>query len=77
MPTDLLEKLAEVPVPPAPSAQVFDREIHRRINRRLVAGQVADLLTRGFIFAIGHFSKAVLGLVRLTLTGKLEPPKDR
>ena len=77
MPTDLLEKLAEVPVPPAPPPQVFDREIHRRINKRLVAGQVIELVSRGFVFAIAHFSKAILGLVRLTLTGKLEPPKDR
>jgi hypothetical protein len=77
MANDLLEKLAEVPVPPAPAPEVFDRAIHRRINQRLLVGQMVELVSRGFVFAIAHFSKAILGLVRLTLTGKLEPPKDR
>ncbi|HEY2827572.1 MAG TPA: hypothetical protein VGJ04_08235 [Pirellulales bacterium] len=76
MATDLLEKLADLPVPPAPPPLVFDREIHKRINSRLIVGQTLDLLLRGFGFGIAHFFKAVLGLIRLTLTGKLDAPKN-
>ncbi len=76
MPTDLLERLAELPVPPAPPPQVFDREIHKRINSHLIVGQILDLLIRGFAFAAAHFAKALLGVVRLTFTGKYEEPKN-
>ena len=76
MPIDLLEKLAEVPVPPAPPPKVFDRAIHERINSRLIVGQIFDLLIRGSAYAVLHFAKAVVGMVRLTLTGKLESPKN-
>ena len=76
MPTDLLEKLAELPIPPPPPTQAFDRAIHKRINSRLVVGQFFDLLLRGFGFCFVHFAKALLGLVRLTLTGKFESPKN-
>ena len=77
MAMDLLEKLAEVPVPPAPPPKVFDRAIHRRINDRLIVGQVLDLTLRGFGFAALHFTRALLGLVRLTFTGKFDTPKSR
>jgi hypothetical protein len=78
MPTDLLEQLAELPVPPAPPPQVFDRAVHQRINSRLIVGQILDLLLRGFGYAIAHFAKAVFGLMRLTVTGKLpEVKQDR
>jgi hypothetical protein len=76
MPIDLLEKLAEVPVPPAPPQQVFDRGIHKRINSRLIVGQVLDLLLRGFGFALLHFGKAVLASFQFTLTGRMETPKS-
>jgi hypothetical protein len=76
MPTDLLEKLAELPVPPAPPPKIFDRAIHQRINSRLIVGQVFDLLLRGFCFGAVHFIRPLLGLIRLTLTGKLESPKN-
>jgi hypothetical protein len=74
---DLLEQLAELPVPPAPPPAVFDRGVHERINSRLIVGQVGDLLIRGSAFGFVHFAKALGGLLRLTLTGKLETPKNR
>jgi hypothetical protein len=76
MPIDLLEKLAELPVPPAPAPQAFDKGIHERINSRLIVSQTADFLLRGFGFGVAHFSKALLGVVRLTLTGKFEALKN-
>jgi hypothetical protein len=77
MPTDLLEKLAELPIPPAPPPKAFDRAVHRRINSRLIVGQMFDLLFHGFGFAIVHFAKATLGLLRLTFTGKLPVKKEQ
>jgi len=76
MPVDLLEKLAEIPIPPAPAPKVFDRAVHQRINSRLLVGQILEFLFRGCGFAIMHFGKAIIGAVRLTITGKLETPKD-
>jgi hypothetical protein len=76
MPTDLLEQLADLPVPPAPPPQTFDRAVHSRINSRLIVAQTSDFLLQGFGFAAAHFAKALLGLLRLTLTGKMEGPKN-
>jgi hypothetical protein len=76
MATDLLEQLADVPIPPAPPQQQFDRAIHRRINDRLIVGQLLDLTLRGFGFAAVHFSRSLLGLLRLTFTGKFDAPKS-
>ena len=79
MPVDLLEKLeklAEIPIPPAPPPKAFDRAVHERINSRLLVGQILEFVFRGCGFAIVHFAKAIIGAVRLTITGKLENPKD-
>ena len=79
MPVDLLEKLeklAEIPIPPAPPPKAFDRAVHVRINSRLLVGQILEFVFRGCGFAIVHFGKAIIGAVRLTITGKLENPKD-
>jgi hypothetical protein len=78
MATDLFEKLAELEVPPPPEADHFDRQLHDRVNRSLVAGQLVDLATGGLPWAILHFSRALLGLVTLTLTGRYDTkPKNR
>ena len=77
MSTDLFQRLAELPVPPAPAAPRFNRQVHERLNRRLLAGQFADLAVRGFGFATWNLAKAAGGFLRLTLTGKFEPgPND-
>jgi len=77
MATDLFSRLAELPVPPAPAAPRFNAALHQRLNKRLVAGQLADLAVRGFGFAIWNMAHAAGGLLKLTLTGKFEPgPND-
>lgn len=77
MAMDLLEKLAELPVPPPPAQEQFDRAVHGRINQRLLVGQIIDFFLRGCGFAALHFAKAVAGCLRLTITGKFEAPKNR
>jgi len=77
MATDLFERLSELPVPPPPAAPRFNAALHQRLNKRLVAGQLADLAVRGFGFAIWNMAQAACGLLKLTLTGKFEPgPND-
>ena len=79
MPVDLLEKLeklADIPIPPATPPKVFDRAVHERMNSRLLVGQILEFMFRGCGFALAHFAKAIIGAVRLTITGKLETPKD-
>jgi hypothetical protein len=70
MPRDFLEELAEVPVPPVPVA--FNRALHERLNRRLLAGQMLDLGLRGMGYTLAHFARAVGGMLMLTITGKFE-----
>ncbi len=76
MSIDLLEKLAELPVPPAPPPQTFDRAVHQRINSRLIVGQMSDFVLRGSAFGIAHFAKATLGLLRFSFTGKFPEQKN-
>ena len=70
MPRDFLEELAEAPVPPVPVA--FNRALHERLNRRLLAGQMLDLALRGMGYTLGHFARAVGGMVMLTISGKFD-----
>jgi hypothetical protein len=74
MPSNLFERLAELPVPPPPTG--FNAALHQKLNNRLVAGQLLDFATRGLGFAMWNIAQAAGGLVRLTLTGKLEPRSD-
>jgi len=71
MSRDFLEMLAEAPVPPVPAT--FNRAVHERLNRRLLAGQIVDLGLRGTCYALSHFTRALAGFFMLTLTGKFEP----
>ena len=70
MAPDLFEQLAEVEVPPPPAA--FDSQLHDKENRTLVATQLADLLVRGFPWAIAQFTRALLGFLAFTVTGRYE-----
>lgn len=70
MPPDILDQLGETPVPPPPKQ--FDSLVHERLNRRLTVGHVADLAFNGFPYAALHFGRALLGLIALTTTGRME-----
>lgn len=78
MATDLFEQLGDMEVPPPPEAGEFDRQLHDRVNRSLVAGQFVDLAARGMPFAAVHFSRALVGLLAVTLTGNYDnKPNNR
>jgi hypothetical protein len=70
MPRDFLEELAEAPVPPPPDT--FNRALHERLNRRLLAGHILDLALRGIGFCVVHFARALAGFFALTVLGKYE-----
>ncbi len=71
MPRDLLAELAESAVPPPPPT--FERSLHERLNQRLVVHQVLDLILKGSGYTIWHLACGLVGLLRLTITGKFEP----
>ena len=48
----------------------------QRLNKRLLAGQLVDLVLRGFGFAMWNLAKAAIGFFKLTFTGKFEPGPD-
>ena len=67
---DPLEKLAllEVPEPPAE----FDRQLHERLNQRLIVQHVADLVLRVMPWAIFELGRAAVELFGFTLTGRFD-----
>lgn len=70
MPRDFLEELVEAPVPPLPDT--FNRALHERLNRRLLAGHILDLALRGVGYCLMHFARALAGFFVLTVLGKFE-----
>ncbi len=70
MASNLLEQLAEVEVPPPPDH--FDKQLHARVNRTLVAAQFVDLAVSGLPWALLQFAKAFVGLIAFSLTGRYE-----
>ena len=76
MASNLFDRLAESEVPPPPAQ--FDAQLDKRVNRRLMETQLLDLMLVGLPWAFVHFSRAVVGLIALTITGRFDSnPKDR
>ena len=70
---DLLERLTQLKVPPAPKS--LKRDVHHRLNRTLLVQQLCELAIYGVLYACGHMLRGLLGLVAYTITGKY--PIDR
>ncbi len=75
MATDLFERLADLDVPPPPAQ--FDTQLHERVNRSLVLGQLMDLFFGAVPWAVVEMSRALFGAALFTLTGRYEKPKRR
>jgi hypothetical protein len=67
---DLFEQLAERDVPPPPVD--FDRLLHSRLNKHLVALHVVEFAFRVVPYGMALLGRAVLGFVQVTLTGRHE-----
>jgi hypothetical protein len=73
--TNLLEQLADLEVPPPPAH--FDKQLHERVNRSLITWQLVDLAVNGLPWALLHLTRAVVGFVSFTLTGRYDrKPKN-
>jgi hypothetical protein len=75
MATDFLEQLAQMDVPAVP--EHFDRQLHQRMNRSLLAQQLLDLAASGLPWAAAHFLRALLGAVIFSVTGQYPDDKPR
>ncbi|MEX2113931.1 MAG: hypothetical protein WD845_12145 [Pirellulales bacterium] len=75
MAPDLLERLAQTEVPPPPDT--FDRQLHDKVNRTLLITQFVDLFLVGMPWAFLQFSRALLGFVAFTVTGRYEPKSKK
>jgi hypothetical protein len=67
MADDFLQRLAELEVA-APPAE-FDRQLHDRLNHRLMVQQFLDLLVRGMPWALLHFGRAIVELCVFSISG--------
>jgi hypothetical protein len=66
----LLDSLAGYDVPPVPDE--FTEQIHRRLNRALLATHLVDLVVGGVPYLAMHFLRGVGHLIMATLTGRFE-----
>ena len=73
MPTDFLEQLAELDVPPPPAK--FGDDLHDRLNRSLTTQHVVDLGLKALPSAAFEFIRAVIGLLTFTVVGKFPESK--
>ena len=75
MATDLFDHLAEDNIPEPPDS--FDQEFHARLNRTLLTVQTFEICIGALPCLLQHFSQAVLGAIRLTMTGEYERNEKR
>ena len=66
---DLLESLAEVDVPPVPTAPEFSAGVRRKLHPRLLAAHVAGFALLALPWAAVQFLTVVLAAVRYSVTG--------
>ena len=72
---DFLDQLAELEVREPPSN--FDRQLHERVNRTLLAQHIFDLFVGGIFWSSFHFLRAVIGWVVFTITGRYNEREKR
>lgn len=70
---DWFEQLAEQDVPPMPVD--FDQGLHEKVNDSLLGVHYVELVCRAAPYALLHFTLAMIGALRYSLTG--EYPNDR
>jgi hypothetical protein len=72
---DFLEQLAELEVREPPSN--FDRQLHERVNRTLLAQHLIDFFLGGIFWSTLHFLRAAVGWVIFTVTGRYQERDKR
>jgi hypothetical protein len=74
MPQDVLEQLAELEVPSKPVD--LQRDVHKRLNVRLLSLHLVDVALRALPYAFVCFSEALAGLVSFSATGRYPKQGD-
>ena len=70
MPNDLLDLLSRDDVPKSPRG--LSKQVHDRLNPRLLALHLAEFAVAVVPFAFFHFLKAMAGAFVFTLTGDFQ-----
>ncbi len=65
---DILEQLAELEVREPP--RDFNRRLHQRVNRTLLAQHLFDFFLGGIVWSTFHFLRAAFGWLLYTITGR-------
>ncbi len=65
---DVLEQLADLEIREPP--RNFNRRLHQRVNRALLAQHLFDFFTGGIAWAACHFLRAAFGWLLFTVTGR-------
>jgi len=66
---DLLEKLADVSVPPVPAAKTFIAGVRRKLHPRLLAVHIVEFAFGAMSCAVLHLFEALFGAMEYTLRG--------
>jgi hypothetical protein len=66
---DLLDRLADVAVPPVPARRSFTAGVRRKLNPRLLALHVVEFALGATAWAVVHMAAALLAAVQYTVTG--------
>ena len=66
---DLLEKLADVSVPPVPAAKTFIAGVRRKLHPRLLAVHIVEFAFGAMSCAVLHLFAALFGAMQYTLRG--------
>lgn len=71
----VLERLAEVELPPVPTA--FESGVHQRLNDRLLHGHLVDFVVRAMPYAALHLAQSLGALLWYSLTGTFPREKEK
>ena len=71
---DVLDRLADVAVPPVPASRTFTAGVRRKLNPRLLAMHVIEFALGATAWAVIHMAAAMLAAMQYTVTGSW--PKD-
>jgi hypothetical protein len=75
MADDFLQRLSELRVAAPPIG--FDRQLHERLNERLLTQQFLDLFVRGMPWALVHFGRAVVELCVFSICGRFADERKK
>jgi len=66
---DVLDRLANVAVPPVPASRTFTAGVRRKLNPRLLAMHLVEFALGATAWAVVHMAAAVLAAMQYTVTG--------